>query len=320
MIETPRPALRRSPLPMTRRAGAVVAVATACVSGVAVFVNGYGVRRFPDATTYTTAKNLVAALLLGALALAATAARSVDGLTRPRGRAAWLGVAAVALVGGSVPFVLFFEGLSRATSTDAAFLHKTLVVWVAVLAVPLLRERLGAAHVVAIGLLVLGQAVLAGDLGALRPGAGESMVLAATLLWAIEVVVAKRLLGDVSPLSLATARMGGGVVVLLAWTAARGQIGALLGLDRAAWGWALATGALLFVYVATWYTALARAQAVDVTAVLVFGAVVTAVLERAVNGVVLPDPAGLGLIAVGTVFVLVAARGRAPSPSVAATS
>ena len=41
------------------------AFAAAAISGVAVFVNGYGVRAVPDATVYTTAKNLVAATVLG---------------------------------------------------------------------------------------------------------------------------------------------------------------------------------------------------------------------------------------------------------------
>jgi drug/metabolite transporter (DMT)-like permease len=314
------PATRSSPVPQTRTAGVALAAVTACVSGVSVFVNGYGVRRMPDPTTYTTAKNLVAAVLLAGLLLVATTVRSAEGLTRPRDRAGWLGLAAVAVVGGSVPFVLFFEGLARATSTDAAFLHKTLVVWVVLLAVPLLRERIGVPHVLAIGLLVAGQALLAGDLTTLRPGSGELMVLAATLLWSAEVIVAKRTLtGRVSPLTLGTARMVGGVVVLLGWALLRGELGALTGLDAAAWGWALATGALLFLYVTTWYSALARAQAVDVTAVLVFGAVITALLDRAVEGVALPDPAGLVLVTAGTVCALLAAT-RAGAPGTAATT
>ncbi len=94
------------------------------------------------------------AVLLGVLAALAGARGSAARLVLPRGRAQWVGLVAVAIVGGSVPFVLFFEGLARATSVHAAFLQKTLVVWVAVLAVPLLSERLGWAQVAAVGLLV----------------------------------------------------------------------------------------------------------------------------------------------------------------------
>lgn len=94
------------------------------------------------------------------------------------------------LVGGSVPFLLFFEGLSRATSTQAAFIHKSLLVWVVILAIILLKERLGIAHVAALGLLVWGQISLAGGITDLGMGSGELMVLAATLMWSVEVIVA----------------------------------------------------------------------------------------------------------------------------------
>ena len=42
--------------------GITIAIGAALVSGVAVFVNGYGVKAFGDPTVYTTAKNLAAAV------------------------------------------------------------------------------------------------------------------------------------------------------------------------------------------------------------------------------------------------------------------
>jgi hypothetical protein len=67
--------------------------------------------------------------------------------------------------------------------------------------------------------------------------------------------------------------------------------------------------------VATWYLALARAQAIDVTAVLVFGAVVTAVLSRAADGVAV-DFGGLILLTAGAVLIALAGRRRAaPEPA-----
>ncbi len=113
----------------------------------------------------------------------------------------------------------------------------------------------------------MGQAVLSGGVGGLRPGGGEAMILGATLLWAVEVIVAKRLLAGLSPLTVGVARMGLGVVALLGWLTVMGRAGDLAGLQARQWGWALLAGAILAVYVAGWYAALARAQAVDVTAV-----------------------------------------------------
>lgn len=75
------------------------------------------------------------------------------------------------------------------------------------------------------------------------------------------------------------------------------------------------TGVLLACYVATWYAALARAQAVDVTAVLVLGAVVTALLDAGVRGVVPAGAPALGLLAVGVVLVAWTMR-RRPEPAV----
>ena len=284
--------------------GTARAFAAATISGVAVFVNGYGVRAVPDATVYTTTKNLVAAVLLVALLALVAAARGTSrpvSLRRPQ----WMMLVAVAVIGGSVPFVLFFEGLARASSTHAAFVQKTLVVWVAVLAIPLLGERLRPPHVAAMAMIVGGLVVLDGNLRGFRFGEGELLVLAATALWAVEAVVAKRLLAGTPPLSVAVARMGGGVVLLVGWLAVTGRLPALGHLGARGWLWSAATGAILAGYVLAWYAALARAGAIDVTAILTVGAVITATLSTVVKGVAVSNTglAGLALIAGGAALV-----------------
>jgi drug/metabolite transporter (DMT)-like permease len=303
---------------MTARAtGISLAFVTAAVSGVSVYVNSRGVSHFDDATVYTTAKNALAGLLLLAVAVPLLTARSTAAPPgRPATRRRWLGAAAIACIGGSIPFVLFFEGLARADATQAAFIHKTLVLWVALLAVPLLHERLGPLHVGAIALVLAGQAWLAGDAGRVVFGAGEAMILAATLLWAVETVVAKRLLPEIAPPVLAAARMAGGAIILLGWLALSGRAGALVALGSEQWAWAALTGLLLGAYVASWYAALARAQAVDVTAVLVFGAVVTALIARSADGAEL-NLAGLALVTAGAALVAVAALRRPRRPGAA---
>lgn len=285
----------------SRRTGLLLALATAGISGVAVFLNGYGVRAFGNATAYTTAKNLVAALVL--LAVVAAGGRAGARLTRPTARREWVGLGLVAVVGGSVPFVLFFEGLARASSAQSAVIHKTLLVWVALLAVPLLGEKLTAWHGIAFLLLVVAQVGLVG--GVPRGlASGELMILAATLLWSVEVVLAKRLLAGLSSWTLGVARMAGGSVVLVAWSAAQGHLAGLGAVDAAGWGWVLLTGLILAGYVATWFGALARAQAVDVTAVLVLAAPITAVISAVVDGTPLgPQALWLLMVVAGAALV-----------------
>ena len=302
---------RPSSIPRTRGWGVALALITATISGVSIFVNGYGVRSkaFANPSAYTTAKNVVAALLLLMFLAVTSSTRSDEGWTRPHGLQ-WLGLSVVGIFGGGVAFVLFFEGLARASSVHAAFIQKSLVVWVAILAVLFLRERLSVAHLGAIALLVTGLIGVEGGLRGFRFGAGETMIAAATLLWSVEVIVAKRLLASLSSLTIGVARMAIGVGVLVGWTIVSGKAGGLIHAGATDWKWALVTGALLAAYVTTWFAALARAQAVDVTAVLVLGAVITALLQAGVQNVAL-RPHGLGLISIAAgalVAVVLGAR------------
>jgi drug/metabolite transporter (DMT)-like permease len=294
----------------SRSTGIALAFVTACISGVSIWVNGRAVAHFSDATVYTTAKNAIAGvlLLLFLLVPGSHGRASLSSIARRR----WPALLAVAVIGGSVPFVLFFDGLKQSEATQAAFIQKTLVIWVALLAVPLLKERFGWPHAVAIGFLIGGQAWLAGSLGTVAFGKGEAMILVATLLWSVEIVFVKYLLRSIPPSVVAAARMTLGTVLLVCWLALTGKLGDLAGLSAMQWRWALLTGLLLTAYVATWFAALARAQAIDVTAVLVFGALVTAILSGVVDGAAI-GVGGTVLVAIGSGLIAWAALRRPPS-------
>jgi drug/metabolite transporter (DMT)-like permease len=131
-------------------------------------------------------------------------------------------------------------------------------------------------------------------------------------VWAAEVIIAKKLLADLSSWTVGLTRMGVGSVVLVAWTLIRGDGGAFAALTGNQWMWVLLTGVILAGYVSTWFAALSRAPAVDVTAVLVIGAVITALLAAAVNGKPLvPQLGWVALVLLGTALVAVPGwRGR----------
>jgi drug/metabolite transporter (DMT)-like permease len=300
--------------------GLLVAGITAVISGISVFANSYGVHHVPSPSVYTTGKNLVALLALGACTLAASAWRrrsTVRGemaarwVTAPVRRAAgtrstltWVGLAYVGIIGGGLAFVLFFNGLARTTATPAAFLHDTLVIWVVLLAGPFLHERVAKWNIAAIALLVGGEVALSKGIGHLAWGSGTALVLGATLLWAVEVVVAKKLLAELAPATVSLVRMGVGSAALLAYLAAEGNLGSLFALTRGQLGWVLFTGLLLAGYVGTWMTALRRARAIDVTSILVASTLITAVLQ-ALSGAqpLASEWLGLVLITAGTALV-----------------
>src|SRR5581483_6514851 len=184
--------------------GALLALAIALVSGVSVYV----------------AK-------LGTQAVLAASGRGAR-LSAPR-RGEWARLGLLALVGGSVPFLLFFWGLTMTSAPTASFIQKTQFLWVSGLAVPLLGEALGAWQ--ALGLLALLAGTLVMGPAPTGFGPGEGLVLAATLLWSVEVVLARGLLRRVPPTLGALARMGGGAVVMLAFLGASGRLGELFALD-----------------------------------------------------------------------------------------
>lgn len=300
---------RTSNSPSSTR-GLQFAFAAALISGIAVYINGQAVSRFPSPTVYTTGKNLIAGVLLVALALGSSATRRGTDAANVRpvhtlGTRQIVVLAGVAALGGGVAFVLFFEGLAAASSTDAAFLHKTLVVWAAVIAVVVLKERVGVVQVAAIALLIAGHLVLADGIGSFRLGSGELMILAATLLWSGEVVAVRWLLGAIDPSTLAGVRVGGGAVLLVGWLALSGDVGRLIELDATQVGWLLLTGSVLTCFVSCWYRALAAATVVDVTAVLVLGAVITGWLDVVVgHSAAAGRPPGWVLIGVGIAVLM----------------
>jgi uncharacterized membrane protein len=124
------------------------------------------------------------------------------------------------------------------------------------------------------------------------------------LLWALEVVVAKRLLSGIAPATVSLVRMGVGSAALLAYLAVEGSLGSLFALNRSQLGWVLFTGLLLAGYVGTWMTALSRARAIDVTSILVASSLITAALQALAGAQPLaPEWLGLVLITVGTALV-----------------
>lgn len=284
-------------VPDSLRWGVGLAFATAVISGFSIFVNAFAVKQLPDAAVFTTLKNGVAALLL--VGLAAVTVRPAE--IRAMDRRSWSRLAIIGIVGGSLPFLLFFTGLAQASAPSAAFIHKTLFVWVAILAVPFLGERLGLAQLAALAVLLGAQFLVIPPNGVIW-GTGEALIAAATLLWAVEAILAKRLLASVPSGVVGAGRLGIGLVVLIGYLLVAGRASAVAALSTEQWAWVLGTGLILSAYVATWFAALRRAPASLVTAILVVGAPITATLQAFQKGVLPATP-----VLAGQLLIVVAA-------------
>lgn len=250
------------------------------VSGVANFVNKLAMTASgQNAFQYTTLKNILAAVLLSLIITAPALWRRLSLLSR----ADWGKLCLIGLIGGSVPFLLFFKGLSLTSAVSASLIHKTLFIWVAVLAWPMLKEKISSAQFLALGVLLAGNAVLSG-FKFMAWGAAESMILIATWLWSVETVLVKKFLNRIDSAIMAWGRMFFGAIFLLIYLGLTDRLSGLLEVKAGAYGWLIAVSVLLFVYVFTWFGALKRFSAGAVTCFLVLASPVTTFLNAIFAG------------------------------------
>lgn len=258
--------------------GIILVLGTALVSGLAVFFNKFAVSAVSNSDVFTTAKNLSVGLVLTGLILLPVYFGKLKSLKKND----WIKLFLIGVIGGSIPFLLFFKGLSLTSAGSAAFIHKTLFLWVCFLAVYFLKEKLGRLQYLALGLLFLGNFTMLG-FKIFSLTTGELLVLAATLMWAVEFVIAKKVLATVPAEIVAWARMFFGSILLLGYLALSGQITSLVTLNSQQWFWVAISSVLLLGYVLTWYKALAKLPAVVVTSVLVLASPITTCLDLIYN-------------------------------------
>jgi drug/metabolite transporter (DMT)-like permease len=288
---------------LSKQQGIMLALAAALVSGVSIYVNKFGVAQVKDPFVYTTVKN--SAVVIGLLAAVGLLAswKELRALTPTR----WLAWIGLGVIGGGIPFLLFFQGLSMASAASAALIQKSLFLWVAGLAVPLLGEKLGLWQVLGLAVLAVGQILLQPLTHWGSWGTGETLILLATLLWAVETILAKKVLGWMSSRTAALGRMGIGALVMWGFLAFTGRAGTAFTLSGTQWVWIVITAVFLMVYVWTWYSALKAAPAMLVTSVLTIGALVTILLSAVLDQhtVTVPQIIAMSLLVLGSaLFVL----------------
>ena len=260
----------------TIRKGIYFAFATSIISGVSIFLNKFAVAAIKPPLFFTTTKNIVVGLILVSVIIAFRKLPQIRILQKKD----IVRLIMIGLVGGSLPFYLFFTGLANVPAANAAIIQKSLVVWVAILAIPFLKEKFSLLSILAVALLFIGNNYIGGFKG-FSFSSGELMIGGATMLWAVENVIAKKALKNIDADIVSAARMGLGAIVLLGATlvTAPSSFTSILSFDTTQWLWLGITSMLLVGYVMTWYRALALAPATTVTAILVFSTVITNVLS-----------------------------------------
>lgn len=279
--------------------GILLSLLTAAISGVSIFSNSMFVSH-ADPLVFSLVRNAFVAVLLSIVVVFLGHAKNLKRLSRKE----WGLLGAIGAIGGGIPFAMFFVGLAKIGALNGNIIQKSLFIWVAILAIPLLHERLSKMQLVGYLILFVGMFVFGGTYK-LVPSTGAFLVLGATILWAIENVIAKVTLKSVTPLIVAWGRMLFGLPFLLAATVMMGKTHLVSAAAVAAPAPLIVSSLLLVAYVATLYTALSKAPATVVSSVLVFAPVVTAVLITLTHHTsIFSQGVNLILLTIGTALVI----------------
>jgi len=255
------------------RKGYFLVFLTAVISGFAIFINQFGVKVF-NPYIFTGLKNLIVALLLTGLLLVLKDWKVLKKLNKKQ----WFLLAIIGLIGGSIPFLLFFKGLSLSTGLNGAFIHKTMFMYVAVLAFVFLKEKIDKRFLLGGIFLILGNLFFLKKLS-LTINQGDLLILLATLFWAAENTISKYALKELSGRIVAWGRMFFGSLFIFIFLFGTGQLSLSVNLNFQQISWVAITAVVLFGYVMTWYSGLKYIPVSQAAVILLLGSPITTFLS-----------------------------------------
>lgn len=252
--------------------GVKFALVTALISGLANFLNKEIIISGIDPVLLSALKNGLVGIAFVGLALPLFKTQKLQ-------KSDWLKFVLIAVVGGSFSFILFFKGLAISTAIKGSFIHKTLFIWAAIWSLFFLKEKFNKYQFV--GLIIMAVSLL--PLIKFKFFAwnrGEWMILAATLLWSVEVILVKRFLAKVDYRFLAASRMAFGAIIIFGFGFFSNSLSGIAELTLISWLKISIVSAFLFGYVLTWYRALSLAPASLVTSILTLAFPVTLIASN----------------------------------------
>lgn len=275
-------------------------LSTALISGFSIFINKYGVS-FSNPFVYTFVKNALVAIILTSLFFSIKDFNLLKKINRKQ----WLNLVIIGLVGGSVPFLLFFQGLSMTSAAEGSFIHKSLFIFTSILSVYFLKERINKFFVLGAGMILLGNVAVIVNLSWVL-GYGDFLIFLSVLFWSAENVLSKRSLRELDGKIVAWGRMFFGAVFILIFLFSRGQLKEISDFSIQQAGWAVLASVLLFFYVFTWYNGLKLVPLSTASSVLVLGSPITTFLSALAMGKIsVTDIFSTAAILAGVIFILI---------------
>ncbi len=279
--------------------GLLLILSTAVISGISIFINRYGVA-MNDPYVFAFLKNTAVAILLASLILAAKQYAAIRNLKMRQ----WGILIIIGIIGGGIPFLLFFKGLALTSAAQGSFIQKTMFLFVALLAVVFLKEKLSKSFLAGAALLFGANLLLLKSLD-LSFGQGDLLIFCATLFWAVENVISKYALKDLPGNVVAWGRMFFGSVLIAGFLLFTGQAALISTIGRPQIGWIAITSLLLLGYTLTWYNGLKYIPVSAAAAILMAGSPITTLLNALSSGKLTVNDVYSGILVVCALILII---------------
>ncbi len=237
--------------------GTTCALVTAIISGFAIPLNKVFVVDL-DPIVFTAIRALIVGAIFLVISYTFQRHNFKGGITRPP----WHYLIIIGFIGGCLAFMLYFSGLQLTTVGRAAFIHKTLPIWVTMFAYFLLREYIHRKQVFAMLIMLVGVFMIlvtpTSFITFLLPVTmGDMLCLLATILWALEAIVARHaMLKNYHHFFISFGRMLFGSIFLFGAIVLLGRVPALLAIQPYQFVNILISSVVLFGYVFFWYASI----------------------------------------------------------------
>lgn len=228
--------------------GVIFILLTAIVSGVANVMNKFFVVSI-DPVVFTALRAFFIGLIFLGISLFACNFK-----IKKFNKVSWWYLLFIGLIGGGIAFLFFFTGLKETTAGRAAFIHKTLPLYATILAFFFLKEKITKKHVISMLLMLLGVYFIESSKISAGMRSGDLLVLGATILWAVESTVAKKVILEKESNWVVTfSRMFFGSLLLFAILFFADKVELLYSLSCKQMVYIAISGFLLLLYVLFWY-------------------------------------------------------------------
>ena len=285
--------------------GTIFAVMAAIISGFSIPINKVFVVNL-DPTIFTAVRSL----LIGIVFFFIASYKSKFNFKSFK-KISWKYLMAIAFIGGSFAFLLFFNGLKLTTSGRGAFLQKTMPLYITVLAFLFLKEKISKKYLYALFLMFIGVlAIYFSEINISElwsnPSLGDILIIGATFLWAIENIISRKtMLKGENNFIVSFARMFFGGLILFAIVFLLGKTDLILSMSSQQIINISISTLILFGYVLFWYWSIKMINVSKASSFLLLSPAISLFLGSIMLGEPIPtlELIGCALIVIGSYFL-----------------